>query len=282
MVSSRLVLFPDMPWHTTERYCFHYQVQGAVGSPRLLFLHGFMGQGDDFQGVMAALASRFYCVSVDLPGHGQTQMFETVNSYDLETVAQGLLAFLTECALLPCGLVGYSMGGRLALYMACQYPQQFSSLILESASPGLATATEQHQRQQQDEALAQRLETEHWPRVLQQWYEQPIFTSLKRFPDFIALMQRRSINQPQALAQVLRGLGTGQQPSLWPALPTLTMPVTLIVGEQDNKFLHINTAMAASCPSAQLVILPDCGHVAHYENPQRFIAALLAGLSRTA
>jgi 2-succinyl-6-hydroxy-2,4-cyclohexadiene-1-carboxylate synthase len=271
-----------MPWHETELYRFHYQVQGVVGSPRLLFLHGFMGQGDDFQEVMAALASTFYCVSVDLPGHGQTQVLLPANGYYLDAVAEGLLAFLTAHSLLPCGLVGYSMGGRLALHMACQHPEQFTGLVLESASPGLATAAERHQRRQQDETLAQMLEAESWLHVLQRWYDQPIFASLKQSPSFAALMQRRSANNPQALAQVLRGLGTGQQPSLWTVLPTLQIPITLIVGARDSKFLHMNTVMAASCPSAQLVVLPDCGHTPHYENPQRFITALLAGLSHAA
>lgn len=247
---------------------FSYSLSGNRNLPKLLCLHGFLGSRKDFSLIFEQFSTEFCCIGVDLPGHGETQI-DRAAGYGMAAVAQGLIHLIEELDLAPCYLMGYSMGGRLALYLACYFPQSFSGVLLASASPGLATDCERTERQKKDEALAVRLETDSWPNFVQQWYDQPLFSNLKSHPSFETLLQSRYKNCPFELARSLRGMGTGVQPSLWDALSCLRLPLTLVVGALDFKFLAINQAMKACCPSAQLLTVPT-GHVAHFEAPDLF------------
>ncbi len=269
-----------MPQILLAPYAFHYELRGESSRPKLLFLHGFMGCGGDFAATIDALLPEFCCLTVDLPGHGQTQVLDSVG-YGMEVLAPALLNLLRQLNFAPCHLVGYSMGGRLALNLSCLFPQQFLSVLLVSASPGLEDESERTLRRHQDAVLAAALDAEDWSTGLKRWYEQPLFSSFKTCESFKAIFQRRLQNCPHQLAQALQGLGTGAQPSLWKALPSLTMPMTLVVGALDLKFVQINQRMAAQIPLAQLKIVPACGHVVHAENSAGFVAVLQAHLSRT-
>jgi 2-succinyl-6-hydroxy-2,4-cyclohexadiene-1-carboxylate synthase len=268
-----------MPQILLAPYAFHYELRGDSCHPKLLFLHGFMGRGNDFEVIVDALLPEFCCLTVDLPGHGQTQVLDSVG-YGMEALAPALFNLLPLLNFAPCHLVGYSMGGRLALYLSCLFPQQFLSVLLVSASPGLDTVAERTLRRHQDAVLATSLESEDWPTILTRWYEQPLFSSFKTCQAFNAIFQKRLQNCPHQLAQALQGLGTGAQPSLWSALPSLQMPMTLVVGALDLKFVQINQRMATQIPLAQLKIVPACGHVVHAENSAAFMTALQAHLSR--
>lgn len=268
-----------MPQILLAPYALHYELRGDSCHPKLLFLHGFMGRCNDFDAIADALLPEFCCLTVDLPGHGQTQVLDSVG-YGMESLALALLNLLRQLNFAPCYLVGYSMGGRLALYLSCVFPQQFLSVVLVSASPGLEDESERSLRRHQDTVLASALDAEDWPTVLRQWYEQPLFSSFKNCQSFNAIFQRRLQNCPHQLAQAIQGLGTGAQPSLWSALPFLNMPVTLVVGALDLKFVQINQRMATQLPLAQIKIVPACGHVVHAENSAGFVAVLQAHLSR--
>jgi 2-succinyl-6-hydroxy-2,4-cyclohexadiene-1-carboxylate synthase len=268
-----------MPQLLLASYKIHYQLYGESYLPKLLFLHGFMGCGDDFSPIINALLPEFCCLAVDLPGHGLTEVLDS-RGYDMAAIAPTLINLLQELNFTPCHLIGYSMGGRLGLYLACQFPRHFASVFLESASPGLVTNVERILRQQQDEILATELESEDWSIFLARWYDQPLFDSLRYSPHFDEMLQRRLHNRPHQLAQALRSSGTGMQPSLWNAMANLTMPITLVVGEHDQKFVEINQNMAVQQPLVQLKILLDCGHAAHAEDPEAFAAALQNHLVR--
>jgi 2-succinyl-6-hydroxy-2,4-cyclohexadiene-1-carboxylate synthase len=260
------------------RFC--YSLDGKSNYPKLLFLHGFLGSRKDFKPISDRLASEFRCLNVDLPGHGKTQIFDRTSGYGMPAIAEGLIQLILELNFAPCYLVGYSMGGRLALYLACCFPQYFSGVLLESASPGLSTALERAERQKKDEALAISLENDVWPNFIRRWYNQPLFSTLKSHPSFETLIQTRYDNCPTELARSLRGMGTGVQPSLWEALLCLKLPLTLVVGTLDSKFTAINQAMTVCCPSAQLVTVPT-GHAAHFEAPTLFIDALRQSVIRS-
>lgn len=261
-------------------YQWHYQMTGDRRLPVVLFLHGFMGSHRDFAATIEPLSQEFCCLSIDLPGHGQTRVSGDVNQYGMVPTATALVELLQTLKISKAFLVGYSMGGRLALYLALHYPQQFSRVILESASPGLASETERQQRSQRDWQLADQLEAD-FTSFLQHWYEQPLFHSLRHHPDFPRLLQQRAQNNPAELANSLRYLSTGQQPSLWQSLETLPQPLLLLAGERDSKFVGLNQAMACHCPQAQLTIVPECGHGIHWEQPERFTRVVREFLTYT-
>ena len=122
-----------------------------------------------------------------------------------------LVGLLDELSVGRAVVVGYSMGGRLALYFGLRYPERCSGLFLESASPGLSSVSEQAARRRADEEKAARLETENFEEFLQEWYRQPIFVSLTREEELLRkTIESRRRNEPEELARSLREMGTGQ------------------------------------------------------------------------
>ncbi|MCT7986274.1 2-succinyl-6-hydroxy-2,4-cyclohexadiene-1-carboxylate synthase [Laspinema sp. A4] len=256
-------------------YEFHYKIFGNTQNPSILLLHGFMGKGDNFSELIQHLLDKFCCVTVDLPGHGKTQIWGGDDCYQIPQTAQGLIQLLNELEIVRCYLLGYSMGGRLALYLTLHFPERFEKVILESASPGLQSAEARSQRRYQDEILAQQLETQDFYSFLSQWYQQPLFDSVRHHPNFDRLFQNRLQNQPQLLAISLRQMGSGSQPSLWEMLPSHPVPLLLLVGEWDHKFQEINHKITQVCPVAQLEIIPDSGHTIHWENPSVYLKSVI-------
>jgi 2-succinyl-6-hydroxy-2,4-cyclohexadiene-1-carboxylate synthase len=255
-----------------EGYRFHYITVGDPTLPVLLFLHGFLGDCHDFAESISFLSQQFYCIAIDLPGHGKTQVLGDDDFYAMPKTAQGLIQVLQKLMQDPCGLIGYSMGGRLGLYLTLHYPQYFNKVVLESASPGLKTESEREVRRQYESRLIQDLTVESFAQFLENWYQQSLFSTLKnhlQFPDI--LLQRRN-NQPLALAKSLQFLGTGHQPLLWEKLATNRLPLLLMVGELDAKFVSLNQEMTEHCAIAELAIVEGCGHTIHLEDSSAFCA----------
>jgi 2-succinyl-6-hydroxy-2,4-cyclohexadiene-1-carboxylate synthase len=230
-----------------------------------------MGDSNEFNEVIALLSAQFCCLTVDLPGHGKTRVLGGDECYTMSNTAQALINLLEQLNVKECFLVGYSMGGRLALYLNLHFPQCFSKVVIESASPGLKTQGDRVERTQRDIELAQELEKSDFSSFLSNWYNQPLFVSLKKHPEFKSLIASRLQNHPLELAKLLRNMSTGCQPYLWEELKKNRNPLLLLVGEYDAKFIAINSEMARLCKSAKLEIVNNCGHNIHFENPKIFV-----------
>jgi len=248
----------------------HYQLNGSPANPPLVFLHGFLGSSNDWNFAVDHLGSNYYCLRVDLPGHGQSRL-ENNAQYAMPATARLLVELLDQLNLPRVNLLGYSMGGRLALYLAVHYPDRFLKIILESASPGLEDSGDQKRRQEQDERLAQTLEKKGLEQFLRDWYNLPLFQGLSSYPAFSEMFQRRLQNDPLELARSLRQMGTGSQPSLWADLAGIQLPVLLLAGEKDQKFGNIARQMQQRNPQFRVTVVEGCGHTIHFENEKRFL-----------
>ncbi len=266
-----------MPRFKSANHTIYYVTAGKPTSPPLLLLHGFLGTHQDFVPLLPKFSPHFYCIVPDLPGHGQTTT--APDSYTFSLTASALVQLLHHLNIHQTNLLGYSMGGRLALYLTCEFPNCCICTVLESASPGLKTNQEREKRQQQDEALARQLETIPLPTFLNRWYQNPLFASLQQHPTaYAAMLARRQYNQPHQLAAALRGFSTGRQPSLWPALSAISTPLYLLVGALDTKFVRLNREMLTSLTAASqsaLHVVDSCGHNLHLENPVEYAIAIL-------
>jgi 2-succinyl-6-hydroxy-2,4-cyclohexadiene-1-carboxylate synthase len=169
----------------------------------------------------------------------------------------------------------------LALYTALNQPFVFKSLILESASPGLKTKDERAARRASDEKLAQMIERDGIEAFVNYWESLPLWDSQKNLAPEVRqqLRDQRLKNNPIGLANSLRGMGTGAQPSLWDKLPELNIPVLLIAGELDTKFVAIAQEMHSLLPNSRLVIVPNAGHTVHLEQPELYTQAITAFLA---
>jgi 2-succinyl-6-hydroxy-2,4-cyclohexadiene-1-carboxylate synthase len=266
-----------------DNYGFSYCSEGDSRHPTILFLHGFMGDRIEFKQEIVILSKQFYCVAIDLLGHGQTEAIDQEadqdHYYTIQSTANFVIKFLDLLRIDCCFLIGYSMGGRLALYLTIHFPQYFHRVVLESASAGLASATARSDRLAKDQQLAAKLETGDFRLFLENWYQQPIFTNLRSHPNFPQMLGQRLHNSPVKLAKSLRNLSTGMQPSLWEYLSENKIPLLLLVGELDSKFIQINQQMYKLCQYSQLEVIPSCGHNIHFENPHLFTEKITAFLS---
>jgi 2-succinyl-6-hydroxy-2,4-cyclohexadiene-1-carboxylate synthase len=238
-----------------------------------VLLHGFTGSsaswGDDLLG--SVRRAGFSPAPIDLPGHGQEAI-----GYAEPTLESALGIVDSALGSTPGVLIGYSMGGRIALHYAARHPERVERLVLESSTAGLRTEAERRTRQMADEAIASRLFADGIEPFVAYWESLPIFDTQRRMDPALraALRRRRMRNDPGGLGAALRGLGTGSLPSLWDDLGRITVPVLILVGELDHKFCNIGQDLEAGLPDARLVTVPDAGHAIHLEAPWAWTQAV--------
>lgn len=250
-------------------------VQGEARDARqtLVLLHGFTGSAASWIDLWPGLqAPGRRLIAFDLPGHGASDAPADPGRYAIERCSDDLSAALAALGVRTqeAVLLGYSMGGRVALYAACAGFLQ--ALILESASPGIADPAERERRRQSDSLLAGRIERAGVEAFVDEWERLPLFASQCDLPEAAraALRKQRLSNRASGLANSLRGVGAGAQPALHARLPELDLPVLLLAGELDGKYCQIARTMAGSLPRAQLEIVPAAGHALHLEQPASF------------
>ena len=256
-----------------------YEVIGR-GKP-IVLLHGFTGCTRNWQQILRTLRTDYQVIAIDIIGHGNSPSPNDVKLYRMEKVAEEIVAVWKSIIRDPIHLLGYSMGGRLALYLALHYPHLVHSLTLESASPGLRTQEERDARIQQDNALATRILNAGIAAFVDYWESIPLFHSQEQIGSKQRewLRQQRLTNNPIGLANSLRGMGTGQQPNLWDDLHNLPMPTHLIVGEYDTKFTQIAQQMEKRMKHSKRSVIQKAGHTVHFEQPQAHSEYVLAFLN---
>jgi 2-succinyl-6-hydroxy-2,4-cyclohexadiene-1-carboxylate synthase len=222
-------------------------------APTVLLLHGFLGAPSDWCPTIAALP--FYrCIAPAIPDGAR-------NHGELVDV---LLELLDRHGIERCAVLGYSMGGRIAMQLALRSPQRVGLLIAESANPGIPDVDERAARARHDDDLAERLAKADLGKFLVEWYAQPLFGSLSDAQK-ATLVHERSQGDPTMLAATLRALSVGRQEDLWPRLPTLECPVHFIAGALDSRYREIAESATEDCH-----IVADAGHNVHLEAPEAF------------
>ncbi len=255
----------------------NYNVRMHGDGIPLVMLHGFTGSIENWQPLADTLAQHYTVIMIDLLGHGKTNAPIDPNRYRMEWAACDIVRLLHTVTASPVNLLGYSMGGRLALYLTVHFPELVKSLILESASPGLADEQERAARREHDDALADRIERDGIEAFVDYWESIPLFATQQRLPADIrkCLRGQRLQNRPVGLANSLRGMGTGVQLSLWDDLATIQQPVLLMAGEMDTKFVSIARQMHDRIPHSRLKTIPESGHTIHLEQPDAFAGQLI-------
>ena len=160
-------------------------------------------------------------------------------------------------------LLGYSMGGRLALRLLEE--RRFRAAVIVSA--GLNAPDDDRRRR--DEAWAARFERDDWPALMRDWNAQPVFGG--------HVLERREEDYDRSeLARQLREYSPAVLPP--PRLESIETPVLWVAGERDAKYVEIGKAAAARLPNAELWICPDAGHRVPWEQPEAFVRRLRAFL----
>lgn len=207
---------------------------------------------------MAGLGSGV-AVAPDIRGHGAASSAEPVT-------LDAVVGDVGRVAPARFVLVGYSMGGRIALHVALALRKRVERLVLVGASPGIGDGGEREARLRADLRLADEIERSSIEAFARRWAETPVLAG-QPASVFERVDADRRRNTPAGLARALRGLGTGALPSLWDRLGELTMPVALVVGERDEKFSAIALQMAGAIQRSEVVVVAGAGHAVHLEAP---------------
>lgn len=272
--------------HTALHAVWMVPPDAAAAAVPVVVVHGFSGSHEAMAPLVAAVGSSRGVLGVDAPGHGHTVHHPGDAPDDMGRTVARLCATLDAVVDGPVHLVGYSMGGRIALSAAVAAPGRFASLATIGASPGLADPDERRARRTADDALAERLLAEGLDWFVPHWESLPLFASQS---DEVRARQRslRHRADPAGLAASLRGIGTGAMPPLHEALGTLRLPVLVVAGALDTKFAAIARGLAADLPDGRCLLIDGAGHAAHLEQPDavgrelvRFWDAVEAGDGR--
>lgn len=242
----------------------------------VLLFHGFSGSLEDWCDISTSLDSRFNYTGVDLIGHGKSDSPTDVEKYKPDSLVSQIHDILDHLLINKAIILGYSMGGRAALFYAATQPKKIKGLILESTIAGIENQKDRNERIKSDEKLAQYIEKHSIENFVELWMDKEIFNTQRRFPNHkLESIKRKKIsNSKVGLVNSLRGFGTGVTPYLGDKLSALDFPVLLISGELDSKFTQINSEMVTQFPKTELKIIHNAGHNTHLEEPEKFIKTI--------
>jgi 2-succinyl-6-hydroxy-2,4-cyclohexadiene-1-carboxylate synthase len=248
----------------------HYLLRGRGETVTLL--HGFTQRGSSWDEVTSLLPPRWSFLTPDLPGHGESGD----GGATMEESGAALVDLWDQLGVARTHLVGYSLGGRLALHTASLHPDRIASLVTIGAHAGF-TGEARERRLEEDRALADEIERRGVEWFAEDWATRPLFAGLaRRGPAYLEGVQaRRRENRAGGLAASLRGMGGGATDPFWDRLNRITAPTLLVAGAEDERYVAMAARLAGEIPGAETAIVPDASHVVHMEQPGAF-AALLA------
>lgn len=251
-------------------------IEGSGDGAPLLLLHGFTGSSRSLLSFARSWPG-YSTLAIDLIGHGESDSPRDAGRYTIDACIEDLTALIDVLGLGKVTLLGYSMGGRVALRFALKRPNLLQALILESASRGIEDEAERQARRASDESLALALERDGLEAFINYWERIPLWVSQASLPaeKRAALREQRLRNSVTGLANSLRGMGAGADPFVTDAeLAALNIPTLLLAGALDGKYRDLAFEMGRVLPNASVRIIENAGHAAHFEQPVAFAAAV--------
>lgn len=254
-----------------------YSRNELVNKTPVLFLHGFSGSSEDWFFAKNKLHQKFCPILIDLLGHGNSSSPENTELYSSSSQIEILHRSVNELSLEKFIIVGYSMGGRLALSYAMKYSDKVIGLLLESTSFGIKNNNERAKRIIADNSLSDFIEKSTIDSFIEYWLGLPLFSTMNMLPyaQIEELKnQKKKICNKMGLSNSLRGFSTGKMPNYFKKLSDFHIPVSLVTGKLDIKFSEIATKANELLPDSKLYIVNDCGHNVHFEKPEEFLKLL--------
>jgi 2-succinyl-6-hydroxy-2,4-cyclohexadiene-1-carboxylate synthase len=254
-----------------------FETKGDKSDEALVLLHGFTGTHRTWDRLGERLAKKNFLILPDLPGHGGSGVSPSRGEMGVrptsDSVAEVMRLAMGGRQGRKAALLGYSLGGRVALDFACRHQELLSCLILEGASPGIELGVEREERRARDDELADEIERRGVEWFVDRWQETPLFATQKELPSqaFEAIRRDRLSNSARGLAMSLRGAGTGEMVPLWDEIEDLRIPVLLVVGRRDPKHAEIGEAMRRMIPGSVVAKVDGAGHGVHVEKPEEFV-----------
>lgn len=287
LVPPETLADPDSQFTDVNGITVHYKTAGE-GDPALVLLHGFAASTYSWREVMPPLAEVYRVVAFDRPAFGLTDrplpgdFPNGVNPYTAEAQADLTVGLMDKLGIDRAVLVGNSAGGTIATYTALRHPERVQALILVDAAIYAGGGSPAFVR-----PLFKTPQMRHvgplFARAIQNWgyqFGQSAWHDPSRFTDEIwqnYIKPLRAENWDRALWE----LTAASQPlGLDQRLDELTVPVLVITGDDDRIVpTEQSIRLAGEIPGAQLVVIPNCGHVPQEECPAQVLEAINAFLT---
>ncbi len=231
--------------------------------PPLVLVHGFTQTRKCWGPLVDDLVTDHEVVRVDAPGHGMSsEVIAGLRGGGRMIADQG-----GEATYL-----GYSMGGRYLLHLALANSELVRGLVLIGATAGIDEPDARAARARADVDTAARIREQGLLEFLQGWIAQPMFAGIPAERQFLL---ERMENTVDGLETSVVQAGTGSQDPSWDKLHRLEMPVLVLAGEHDDKYIGLGQRLQAAIgDNARFAVVPGAGHAAHLEQPEAVLAIL--------
>lgn len=238
----------------------------------VVLLHGFAGSANIWKFLFENLNLDFPLIAIDLIGHGKSSSPDKCELYSESAQLNQLNKIFDYFNFQEAVLVGYSMGGRLALSYTINYQNKIKGLILESSSPGIEEENLRKERVKNDLLIAEQIQNNELKDFFSEWYNQSVFSSLRNIPNKLeSLIERKTSNNKIGLINSLKGFSTGNMKSYWNDILKMEIPVLLVCGSLDTKYYEIMQKMNSLIPNSTLKVNVGTGHITHLEKPDEFL-----------
>jgi pimeloyl-ACP methyl ester carboxylesterase len=248
-----------MPYLERDGVRLFYESYGSGGLPVLLS-HGFGSSSRMWEPNVAALSADRQVIAWDLRGHGQTDC-PPEQEHSAAASLDDMAALIDSIGAQRAVLCGLSLGGYLSLSFCRAHPERVAALVLCDTGPGFRN----------DEAR-------------QRWNDRAMAQAARIERDGLGALGTDGQFHTDAagVARAARGILTQQDASVIDSLPSIDVPVLVVVGSQDTAFLGAASYMTAKIPAARQVLIEGAGHVSNVDAPEQFneaVTGFLAGLS---
>lgn len=247
----------------------------------VIFLHGFSGSSNDFKYFIDNLPEGYNGYAFDLLGHGNSSSPKDLKKYLPKNQIKIIEEIFNYLSIKNPVIIGYSMGGRMALAYTNNQPHNVKALLLESASFGYLTELEKQNRIENDIKLAEKIMSISLEDFFDYWLNIPLFDDLKKLSgQALSNLKQNKIksNNKIGLANSLIGFSTGRMEYYLDKTDNFKLPVFLVTGENDQKFTSIAKKANELLIDSKHIIFKNCGHNVHLQKPQEFLNLIISFL----
>lgn len=259
-----------MPKSEFRKGQIHYQARGKGRT--LVLLHGFLESAEIWNSLSDTLCTSNRVISIDLPGHGQSDCFGYIHS--MELMASAVFSVLEKLKIRKFIVAGHSMGGYVALAMAKKVPPGLQGIILFQSTPLSDTEEKKAERERIAKMIPFRKDA-FITQALPGLFHPDILSRHPALPEgLINLALKTSV---RGVIAALRGMKNRHDSLVF--VENTALPVCFIMGSDDRVLpLPNHGEFWKRAKKGKLIILPECGHVGMLENPSASIKALRLAL----
>lgn len=261
-------------WEFRDWVCqTHVSAAGTEEDTLWIGLHGFTGSGADWGPLLGELPTGAWLEAPDLPGHGLSPSWPSSECVSMDACDAMLRERIKKLENRRVVLMGYSMGGRVALHFASRFSHLLDGVVLIGANPGISEESDRQKRLGWEQELCSRLVADGVPGFMEYWQALEIIrTQQSLSADLLEpMLSRRAQASADGLIESIRGMGTGSMQPLWSELAHIQCPLLFCAGEEDAKYRRIGEQVVHDVPKGKLgVIRGHVGHAAHLEGLEYF------------